>query len=85
MKKTAPDLRKELACFYRTADGYSDRQHAHTETAYSEYINFIRRFVPSYSRVLDLGCATGMSSCLLAQKGYKVTGADISDAAEDNA
>lgn len=80
MEKTAPGLRNELAGFYRTANGYSDRQHAHTEAAYREYIDFIRRFVHADSLLLDLGCATGTSSFLLVREGYKVIGADISDA-----
>ena len=76
----SPFMRDELACFYRRADGYSDRQNAHTEASYSEYIDFIRRFVQPNSLILDLGCATGISSSLLAREGYRVTGADISDA-----
>ena len=69
MKETGTGIRSKLASFYRAAGGYSDRQHAHTEASYREYIDFIYRFVRPNSLLLDLGCATGMSSFLLAAKG----------------
>lgn len=33
------------------------------------------------ARILELGCGTGSLSCMLAQRGFKVTGIDISESA----
>jgi 2-polyprenyl-3-methyl-5-hydroxy-6-metoxy-1,4-benzoquinol methylase len=33
------------------------------------------------SRILELGCGTGALSCMLSQRGFEVTGLDISQSA----
>jgi ubiquinone/menaquinone biosynthesis C-methylase UbiE len=38
------------------------------------------RAIPSGSRVLDLPCGAGRMTRILVQSGYRVTGADVSDA-----
>lgn len=50
------------------------RRHAHR----SQYESVIRQ-VPVGSRVIDIGCGEGVLSCLLAEKGFTVTGIDISE------
>ncbi|QWV95078.1 class I SAM-dependent methyltransferase [Geomonas oryzisoli] len=45
-----------------------------------EYLDgLIRRHLPSAGSVLDLGCGTGRHALLLAGRGYRVTGVDVSE------
>jgi SAM-dependent methyltransferase len=41
--------------------------------------DLIRKYHPDAKTILDLGCGTGMHSMLLAEKGYDVTGVDMSE------
>ncbi len=50
----------------------------HNEDFLHPYILLVKRYVPSACTVLDVGCGTGLSTHLLQQNGYKVTGADLS-------
>lgn len=43
----------------------------------NKVINLIKELVPNGKRVLDIGCAQGNFSLLLAEAGYKVIGSDI--------
>ena len=50
---------------------------------YASYADFYERIIEKYApslpkRLIDLGCGTGSISVLLAEKGYEVTGVDIS-------
>ena len=54
---------------------YQDKDYA--SEAY--YINgLIRKHAPEARSVLDLGCGTGNHDLLLVQKGYSITGVDLS-------
>lgn len=64
--------------YYRSADKYAERLDAHQESAYSEYTDFVMRFVKPPGRVLDLGCGTGISTMLISRQGYRAVGVDIS-------
>ncbi len=48
-----------------------------------QLIDFIETFIPvkKYPNILDLGCGRGRHSISLAQRGYQVTGIDLSEAA----
>lgn len=50
------------------------RRYAH-QAQYQSVINQI----PAGSSVIDVGCGEGVLSCLLAAKGFKVTGVDLSE------
>ena len=50
---------------------------------YASYAGFYEKIIEKYApslpkRLIDLGCGTGSISVLLAEKGYEVTGVDIS-------
>jgi SAM-dependent methyltransferase len=55
---------------------YSDKN-------YQEEVNYIHSIIqkefPNAQTILDLGCGTGVHANLLAEKGYHVTGVDLSD------
>ena len=51
--------------------------------AYRRYVDFVSRWLPPGSRILDLGCGTGWSSSLLGERGYRVVGADLNARAFD--
>jgi SAM-dependent methyltransferase len=55
---------------------YSDKN-------YQKEVNYIHDIIqkefPNAKTILDLGCGTGVHANLLAEKGYHVTGVDLSD------
>jgi len=54
---------------------YRDKDYA----AEAEYVtSLIRKFHPSARSILELGSGTGIHASLLAEKGYEVTGIDLS-------
>ncbi|MGA2463631.1 MAG: class I SAM-dependent methyltransferase [Thermodesulfobacteriota bacterium] len=54
---------------------YRDKDYA----AEAEYVaDLIRKFHPSARSILELGSGTGIHATLLAEKGYEVTGIDLS-------
>ena len=45
-----------------------------------EYVHrLIQKFSPGAKSILNLGCGTGQHDILLAEKGYSVTGVDLSE------
>jgi SAM-dependent methyltransferase len=61
---------------------YADKDYL----AEAEYVHgLIERFNPGSRDVLDLGCGTGCHAIRLAERGYRVTGVDRSDAMLDRA
>jgi ubiquinone/menaquinone biosynthesis C-methylase UbiE len=71
-------LKKELRDFYSTSQTYMERLKRHDEASFAEYITACMKMIPEHSTVLDCGCGTGLSSHLLQQAGFEVTGTDIS-------
>jgi hypothetical protein len=46
----------------------------------ADYVHgLIQRYAPGSKTILDLGCGTGRHDFLLAEKGYSVTGIDMSE------
>ncbi len=41
--------------------------------------DLIRKYLPGAQNILDLGCGTGRHDLLLAEKGYAITGVDMSE------
>jgi len=55
---------------------YKDKDYA----GEAGFINdLIQKYSPDAKRVLDLGCGTGRHDALLAEKGYAMTGVDMSE------
>lgn len=54
---------------------YRDKDHA-GEVDYLQ--GLIRRYRPNARQLLDLGCGTGRHDLLLSERGYSVTGVDVS-------
>ncbi len=76
--KLSIDTKNELAGYYRGADKYSERLESHSASAYAEYIEFVKRFIPAEAKLMDAGCGTGLPAFLLAKNGYDVIGIDLS-------
>ena len=64
----------EYADYYDTL--YRDKDYA-KECGYVDRL--IRRFSPGAASLLDMGCGTGRYSSLFAERGYAVTGIDLSE------
>lgn len=65
--------------FYQTSDGYAAMLATHGEAHFKVYLDKVAKHVPAGATVLDLGCGTGRSARLLADRGYRVTGSDLSE------
>ena len=68
--------------FHYATQRYVDKivtgQETGMKTKYlTNYVNFVKKYVPKGSKVLDLGCGAGMSTNLLGEN-YNVLGADLS-------
>lgn len=71
-------LRQRMREFYETSETYKGLLAAHDESYLQHYVELVLRYAPTASRILDLGCGTGISARLLNQAGYDVVGTDIS-------
>lgn len=65
--------------FYRTNEGYAAMLATHGEAHFAVYLDKIGAHIPAGATLLDLGCGTGRSSRLLADRGFRVTGSDLSE------
>ncbi len=65
--------------FYKTNDGYAAMLATHGEAHFAPYLAKVAKLIPPGVRLLDLGCGTGVSSRLLADRGWTVTGSDLSE------
>lgn len=70
----------DLNPMYTKLSGYYDLTHYFRDYQHqSEFIHcVIQRYTPSAKRVLDICCGTGSHALILAEKGYHVTGVDLS-------
>ena len=76
--ETSLQLRQRMRKFYETSQTYKHLLDAHDENYLRHYVDFVIRFTPKYSKILDLGCGNGISSRLLNQANFDVVGTDIS-------
>ncbi|MEI8350049.1 MAG: methyltransferase domain-containing protein [Candidatus Omnitrophota bacterium] len=78
-KDTFPSaaIREALRVYYKTSAPYL-KQPALDKAYFSGYVAWLSQYAPKGARILDVGCGTGLSSCLLKQNGFEVIGMDIS-------
>ena len=76
--ETSLQLRQRMRKFYETSQAYKHLLDAHDENYLRHYVDFVIRFTPKDSKILDLGCGNGISSRLLHQANFDVVGTDIS-------
>ncbi len=76
--ETSLQLRQRMRKFYETSQTYKHLLDAHDENYLKYYVDFVIRFTPKDSKILDLGCGNGISSRLLHQANFDVVGTDIS-------
>ena len=71
-----------LRQFYQSSEKYLSMIDYHTNPHRIEvtrqYVEFVTKEAKGYETILDLGCGPGLSSYLLSEKGFIVTGLDIS-------
>lgn len=49
------------------------------DTLYGKWLDYTFKHAPTTSTLLELGCGTGILGIMLKQKGYSVTGLDLSE------
>lgn len=71
-----------LKRFYESSDKYlkmiNCQTNPHRIEITNQYVNFVVKEAKGYQTILDLGCGPGLSSYLLSETGFIVTGVDIS-------
>ncbi len=70
--------RERLRRFYETSRDYKKLLDAHSREYLQPYVDVVNRHARPGSRILDLGCGNGLSSCMLSECGHWVVGSDIS-------
>lgn len=64
---------------YRDDRGYANPSSAEDTAAYKSRLDELAALLPNAARVLDLGCGAGVpTSRILVDRGFDVTGLDIS-------
>jgi len=71
-------VREELSRFYKTSRAYSEHLAVEDEAYFKRYLSLIDRYAAQARTVLDAGCGTGLSTRLLAKKGKRAFGVDLS-------
>src|SRR3954454_10926883 len=75
-----------ISTAYRSDDGMSNGATAETTDTYAGWVEELAQLLSPGARVLDLGCGAGVPAALdLAQRGFDVTGVDISEVQIDRA
>jgi SAM-dependent methyltransferase len=74
---------EQLENLYRSGAGVRTTGLTRDDAAryYADYIQFVAEFVTPGGRVLDVGCGTGWSTDLFAEREYDATGIDLNPAA----
>jgi SAM-dependent methyltransferase len=70
--------RERLRRFYETSRDYKKLLDAHGREYLQPYVDVVSKYAGQGSRILDLGCGNGLSSCMLSEYGHWVVGSDIS-------
>ena len=67
-----------MRSFYSSSEVYLGFLRRHDEGYLRPYVELVDRFAGRGSLILDLGCGNGLSSAMLARRGHRVVGVDIS-------
>ncbi len=82
MQNDVSQISKNLKRFYESSEKYlkmiNYKTNSHRLEVTRQYVNFVNKEAQGYQSILDLGCGPGLSSYLLSEKGFIVTGIDIS-------
>lgn len=76
--RMGPENKGGLKEFYSSSAAYLRRLEKNDGREYSEYLAAAAEGLPPLSKVLECGCGLGNSSWLLSQRGFDVTGTDLS-------
>jgi len=72
------EIRDKMRRFYLTSEVYLGFLRRHDEGYLRPYVDLVSAFADPGELILELGCGNGLSSMMLARKGYRVVGTDLS-------
>lgn len=68
--------------YYKGIGDFSEEKDKKLKNWFKGVLNYVHKFVPlkggKIKKVLEFGCATGIVSALLSERGYDVLGTDVS-------
>lgn len=78
MEMDIDKVKGDMKKFYSKSIPYMEQLKKHDLSVFGKYLGKIRRYVPKGYKILDVGCGVGQVSNFLQDKGYKMTGVDLS-------
>ncbi len=71
-------LRERMRQFYESSETYRGFLDAHDAVYLQTYVDLVIQHAQPGDRILDMGCGNGLSTYLMAERGFQVVGTDIS-------
>ena len=73
-----PEDRAAVRRYVEKSERYLNDLRTHDEEYHRQFFALVQRWVPAGAHILEVGCGPGLSTSLLAAKGYRAIGVDLS-------